>query len=256
MIQVLQKSRVPALNRCLTILELLQQKPHSVSEVVSQTGMPRSTVYVVVDEMIRQGLIRQKSDGRLQLWMRLVEFGDSALQSFEIRDKVEPHIVALQKSISGVGVFYGEFEAGKGWCVMKKLPTGPMPPEFEGMNVGPLPLGTSALGKCLMAYQPDRVQRRLIDRLDFENPLTVKSITSVEGMISELENIRNRGFAVNNEEWRLGVVAVAAPVTDHDGALSGAVSVASTSAFFADGERLDLVVEKVRNCALSINLGL
>ena len=48
-----KKSRVPALDRAMSILEVLQKNHHcSVSEILNETNLPRSTVYVLIEENI------------------------------------------------------------------------------------------------------------------------------------------------------------------------------------------------------------
>ena len=68
--------RVPALERALRILEVLQKNRRcTISELISLTSIPRSSVYVLVDDMIKLRLLRQNSDKTIQLWVKLVSLG-------------------------------------------------------------------------------------------------------------------------------------------------------------------------------------
>ena len=95
------KSRVPALDRAMAILNVVQKNHHcSVSEIISLTGLPRSTVYVLIDEMVNLGLIRRNHDSSVQLWMKLISLGKAATESLDLKDVVNPHLEYLLNSMA------------------------------------------------------------------------------------------------------------------------------------------------------------
>ena len=86
------KIRVPALERSLRILEVLQKNHRcTISEIISLTGLPRSSVYVLVDDMVKLRLLRQNSDKTVQLWMKLVALGNSASDSLDLKEIISPY---------------------------------------------------------------------------------------------------------------------------------------------------------------------
>ncbi|WP_101295839.1 IclR family transcriptional regulator [Halegenticoccus soli] len=87
-------------------------------------------------------------------------------------------------------------------------------------------LQCTASGKVILAHLPDRRIREIIDRLDFV-PRTPNTITDEETLLETLERVRERGFALNDEEEIQGMRAVAAPITDRDNTLLGAVSLSA-----------------------------
>ena len=115
-----EKSRVPALARCMAILSYLEKhKKCTISELVNALQLPRSSGYVLVDEMLKQGLINQDKNGNLQLWMRLIELGSCASRNIDLRDKIVPSLSSLLDSVDCLAVHYGIMEGDRGYYVIK-----------------------------------------------------------------------------------------------------------------------------------------
>jgi IclR family acetate operon transcriptional repressor len=84
-----------------------------------------------------------------------------------------------------------------------------------------VPLHCSALGKVLLAFgaaelPPGRLQQR-----------TAKTITTRQGLRAELAAVRDRGYALTDQELEPGLVAVAAPVFADGPAAVAAISVSA-----------------------------
>ena len=60
----------------------------NVNDLASLSGIPKSSVYVLLSEMERQRLIRQKEDGSYQLWVRVIELGQLASAKLDLREIV------------------------------------------------------------------------------------------------------------------------------------------------------------------------
>jgi DNA-binding IclR family transcriptional regulator len=87
-----------------------------------------------------------------------------------------------------------------------------------------VPLHATSQGKVILAFLPDGVAERLVRQLGYEK-YTDNTITSVAGLIAEIEEVRRTGYALNLEERELGVRSVAAPVLDSGGTVVASVCV-------------------------------
>ena len=93
-----------------------------------------------------------------------------------------------------------------------------------GSRVG---LHCSASGKSILAFSDDR-DRALesLGRLDPETPSTITSRAALE---EDLDRTRERGYSIDDEEFRPGVRCVGAPVLDASGHARAAIAVQGPS---------------------------
>jgi DNA-binding IclR family transcriptional regulator len=84
----------------------------------------------------------------------------------------------------------------------------------------------SAAGKAILAHLP---RERIVDIVDRHQLVqrTEETITDVETLFDELERVRERGFARNDEEGVRSMRAVGSPVLDRDGDPIGAISLSA-----------------------------
>ena len=100
------------------------------------------------------------------------------------------------------------------------------------------PLHTNALGKSLLAfgnYSLDKVKL---------NEYTHNTITTKENLESHLNEVRNRGYAIDNEEYEYGLKCVAVPLFNKENILIGSVGI-SGSASRLTLEKLDEYGKKI-----------
>lgn len=95
------------------------------------------------------------------------------------------------------------------------------------------PVHCSATGKATIAFLPQVEVERIVGETGL-TPLTAYSITSEERLMAELAQVRQQGYAVDDQETLLGVRCIAAPVFDYDGhplaaiGISGPISTLTT----------------------------
>jgi DNA-binding IclR family transcriptional regulator len=82
-----------------------------------------------------------------------------------------------------------------------------------------IPFHASALGKVLLAYGAATIP------LGKLNKVASKTITSRQRLLTELESVRKKGYAIIIDELEEGLVAVAAPIREDDGRVVGAISI-------------------------------
>jgi len=113
----------------------------------------------------------------------------------------------------------------------------------------------SATGKSILASLPsDRVDA-IVDRYGLVRK-TENTITDREELLSALEQIRERGYAYNDEEEIEGLKAIGAPVMDRSGSVLGSVSVSGPTNRMNETEYHDTIVEKVTNAANVIEVNI
>jgi IclR family acetate operon transcriptional repressor len=102
---------------------------------------------------------------------------------------------------------------------------------FHRLSVKPrvgeqTPMHSSAVGKALAAYLPEEAKAAI--RMGLPR-FTERTITSRQAFHRELDAVRKRGYAVDDEEMDLGTRCVAAPVRDGLGQVVASIGVSGPS---------------------------
>lgn len=174
---------------------------------VERTGLPRSTVHRILDQMIRLRWLAH-APGGYRLGTRALELGGLAAGHNEIRSAVGPllHELCLRTDtvghlgiLDGRDVLYLDKAGGRQTAIV---------PTRLG---GRMPAHSTALGKAMLAaLEPGFAVASLRERLPQLTPRTIGDRTELD---RELARIRQRqGVAVDNEESIAGIACVAVPV--------------------------------------------
>jgi IclR family acetate operon transcriptional repressor len=111
-------------------------------------------------------------------------------------------------------------------------------PSDEGFQVGRyFHMHSSASGKAMLAEYPDDRVEAVVDRWGLPE-LTENTITDFGELRAEIDDIRERGYAVNRQEELNGLRAVAMAVTEPDGSVFGTLDVSGPSYRLPDPDEI------------------
>ena len=209
---------VSMIERMTAILDAFDGATPTLSLVtlVERTGLPRSTVHRILDQMIRLRWLAH-APGGYRLGTRPLELGGLAADHNEIRDAVSPllHDLCQRTGMAGhLGVLDGRevlyLDKSAGRCAAD------VPTRLGGR----MPAHSTALGKALLAsLAPSAVEASFHARLP---QLTSRTIRDRSELHRELTRVRNRqGIAVDNEESIAGIVCVAVALRGRGAAVAG-----------------------------------
>jgi len=116
-------------------------------------------------------------------------------------------------------------------------------------------LHCTAAGKSILAHLPDDRVRAILDRSGLPRN-TPNTITDRETLLEELEQVRNRGFALVDEEQMQGIRAVGAPVVDSEESVAGALALSGPKSRL-QGERFhtelpEMVMQAANICEVNL----
>jgi DNA-binding IclR family transcriptional regulator len=113
----------------------------------------------------------------------------------------------------------------------------------------------SATGKSILAHLPRERVEEIIDRYGLVRK-TKNTITDPEELFTELERVRERGYAYNDEEEIEGLQAIGAPVLDRHGTVLGSISVSGPVNRMSEESYQERLVETVTNTANVIEVNI
>jgi len=116
-----------------------------------------------------------------------------------------------------------------------------------GLRIGVgLPLLRGVASKIFLAFLPDEKADKIISR----NPDPQVDITKLK---ENLKSIREKGYAISNEEIYKNVLAVGAPIFNKNSELEAVISVGGLSTTYKNLEKRDKVIEAVLTTAKEIS---
>ena len=212
-----------AVDRATSLLiEILNsQEPPLLSELARQLDLPKSTTSRILGALERQGLIRRDRDGAYIGGEVLMRFASTQNQDAALIARMRPVLenLAAKTSESVNLAVPGNNELKLIDQVDGQYLLGAT--NWIGRNV---PYHASALGKVLLAFKAAQLPSGNLQSK------TNRTITSKAQLTKELEKVRKVGYAILDNELEEGLVAVAAPVFNHNGSVVAAISISGPDA--------------------------
>ena len=109
------------------------------------------------------------------------------------------------------------------------------------------PAHCTALGKALLAFISDEEFKSLYKSDEPLSSLTSKSISSLEELKKDLKKVKEQGYAVDREEYKIGINCIGVPIFGRNGAIA-AMSITGPSSRFTIDE-----MEKVKDKLMDIS---
>ena len=208
-------------SRAIDILELCSEQPQQLREISAHLGVHRTTALRAIQTLTEAGFIRRNADGSYGPGFRLAALARAALDQFDLRTLVHPHIVELSNRL-GFTVQFAVPEGNRIIYVDKIEP-----PNAITLNTvigGQVVLHTAGVSKAILANLPARRRDEILATATYER-FTENSITSRAQLDTVLDDVRETGWASDHGEYEKISNCIAAPVWDHSGKVSGAISI-------------------------------
>jgi DNA-binding IclR family transcriptional regulator len=246
--------RVQVLDRAFEILDLVAEggAEMSVTELAARLRLHMSTVHRLVMVLESKGFLERDGGGKCHLGHRVMQLGLAVLSRLDVADVARPHLRRLVAE-TGETAHVGVLRDGEVISIVNVQSSQTLrSPSTVGTRT---PAHCTSLGKVVLAFSEiEDVNAFLrMHTLKFYTPNTITSATKFR---EELHNIRQRGFAIDNEEWEVGLRCLSAPVRDNSGEVVAAVSIAGP-AFRIRNDRISKVSSAVMRAAgrVSASLG-
>jgi DNA-binding IclR family transcriptional regulator len=216
--------RIQAIERAVAILNAFSaESPElGVTELAERLGLHKSTVHRFLVNLEAGGLVeRNGRTARYRLGLRIFELGGLVLQQMNLWDEALPFLEGLVRE-SGETGHLAVLDGGEAIYIEKvearralRIPS--------AMGRG-YPAHATSLGKALLAGLPPEALRRLVAERGLAGH-TPNTITDLDVLETELQRVRDRGYAVDNEEYDDGLRCIGAPIHDHTGQVVAAIGI-------------------------------
>jgi len=217
-----------SLAKCFQVLEALNTAGRAVglTELAQLSGLDRSGVQRITHTLRVLGYLRQDPASKaFRLSGRMLEFGHTVLATHVVRGRAQPHLEALNKR-TGETVNLMELE-GDEIVYVARFPS--LHAVSVDLHVGSrLPAFCTAAGRAILSHMdPAEAMARLKGARRVA--MTKRTLTDLPGLRKALQDARERGYALNDQEAFVGDISVAAPLLDPSGRPLAAVNIAVPS---------------------------
>jgi PcaR/PcaU/PobR family beta-ketoadipate pathway transcriptional regulator len=221
---MIDRDYIKSLEKGLNIISLLSQhgSPLKLEELVKISGIRKTSCFRILQTLTRSGFAaKDKDTNGYFIGPKMISIGLAALGSRSVRELALPFMKEIRQKtgatvnlaiLNGSDVIFVE-RLQSAYIIEATLRVGSR-----------LPAQLSSMGKAILAYLPPAELIVVLRQIHFEK-MTERTITSIKDLKQELKNIREQGFAVNDEELETGLFAIAAPLINHTGVAVAAMNI-------------------------------
>ena len=240
------------LHKVFAIIEAVvagQDKGVTYSEIVAARNLPKSSVHRILKDLTEIGYLNFNPETKKYYGsFRLAALGAEIMGQFQLREHIRPFLLSLHQEtehttnlgiLDGmVGVFVDKIESRDFGIKL-----------FSEIGKT-FPLHCTGLGKSLLAFSGDGLVEEFL-KTELE-AITDKTITDPGVFRQELVSIREKGYALDDEEITRGILCLAAPVFGFDGKVICAVSI-TFPAYINEDRGIGPEIEAIKKCARQIS---
>jgi len=224
-IQSKKNGKIKSIDKALSLLEFLSKNENEIgiAEISKKLNMGLSTVHRILDTLKYRGYILQnQKTAKYRLGMKLFELGCEVQGTKNLIKTIRPYLRKLSKMTNETAnlailedkevIYLDTIESSE---ILR-----------TGIHQGTrLPAHCTALGKVLLAFLDNEELKYIYNKKEESLiSMTNNSISSYNQLKKELQNIREMGFAVDIEEFKVGINCISYPVFNVNKEVIAAIS--------------------------------
>lgn len=202
------KNPIQVADRLFLVLETLAETGHSgLIDLSARLDLHKSTVHRLLTSLIYLGYVKQDGEnGRYSLTFKIMELSNKMMGKLDILETVRPYLKKLMEQ-TGETVHFVQLEGNEA-VYIDKVEAYQNSIRMVSKVGNHIPLYCSGVGKAIAANMKEEELLAIWKATDIHS-LTPFTIVNYSDFLSELEIIRQRGYALDNEENEIGVRCIA-----------------------------------------------
>ena len=240
-----------SLNKALDVIEVIAEKGKTgVRELAQISGLPPATAHRIVAALVNRGYLNKDDQThRYALSPKFLILGEKVQQQIDIVSIARPYLEKLMVETrenanlcirDGHHVVYIDHVGSPEHNLRIFTKLG-----------GKAPLYASGVGKVFLSWLSESQFQRYLEAVELRS-FTPGTLTTPQQLRTEIQTIREKGYAIDNQEKELGVRCVAAPIFNHSNRIQAALSV-SGAAQRITMKRLPILAKQVVDAARQLS---
>lgn len=222
------KSSIQVIARMMNLLDALSRhaSPVNLKQLATETALHPSTAHRILGVMVENRLVDRIEPGTYRLGIRLLELGTLVKSRISVRQEALPHMQQLHQELGETvnlsvrhddEVVYIERTAA-GNSMMRVV-------QIIGARA---PLHITAVGKVFLAADDPESVAAYARRSGLAR-YTENTYSDLDSLRRDLDQVRQRGYAYDEEEAEKGVSCIGAGIYNDEGRLVAGLSVSAPS---------------------------
>lgn len=239
-----EKNPIQVADRIFAVLERLADKGAiGLIELSKELDLNKSTVHRLLNSLIYMGYVKQDEDTlKYELTYKICRVANSLLTQVDLIQIAKPYLKELSRK-TGETVHLVERE-GNMAVYIDKVENSTNAVRLVSKVGKSIPLYCSGVGKAMMAEMKEEKVRDIWEKSDIV-AYTDLTITDVDTLLEQLQEVKKKGYAMDDEENEIGVRCVAIAIPDIDGKYRYAISISAPEIRMND-EKVELCVKELK----------
>ncbi len=222
------KKTIQSLDRGLKILTILgsSDEPLSLNDIAGHFTIDRSSVFRLIATLSKNHFVHQDGESKkYTLGFRFMELAGSFNEQKKIESIIRP-IISRMCASTKQNTHLAILDGGDVVFIAVEQPR-----ESISVNIAVgtrEPAASTALGKAILSFSGSGSLSALLDSADFTR-YTDRTIASKEALLGELARARQERVAYDREEYKPGIVCIAAPIINYRGEAMYSIGISGPS---------------------------
>jgi DNA-binding IclR family transcriptional regulator len=178
----------------------------TLTQIAERADLPLPTAHRLVGELVAWGALLRRPTGEYAVGRRLWDLGLLAPAQSGLREVASPFLHDIYAAT--LATVHLAVRDGTTVLYVARLSGHQSVPVVSQVG-SRLPLHATGVGKVLLAHAPEDVREEVLAHL---TRVTAYTITQRGRLESELQRVRQEGYAQTHEEMSLGACSVAVPL--------------------------------------------
>jgi len=227
-----KKERIKSIDKALDLLEFLSvhEQEIGILEISHRLNIGLSTVHRILSTLkSRDYIIQNQKTAKYRLGIKLFELGCEVQSTKNLIKTTRPYLRKLS-AITNETANLAILE-GKEVIYLDTIESSETL-RTEIVQGTRIAAHCTALGKVLLTFLPDSDFEQLYGNNEPIISLTPQSISSLGELKKELKNVKERGYALDMEEYKIGINCVGVPIFNKNGETVAAISITGPASRF------------------------
>lgn len=242
---------IGSVEKALKILEFIifRKDGARIQDIANHLKISSPAVYKHLETLVQAGYVYKEPHSHKYLpSYKIVELGSIILRNVQIREIAHPFLVDLMER-TGMTIHFALRNGYEGVYIDKIESARTIPTVSRiGMRMR---LYSTGFGKAILAFLSEEELNDYFAKVKLERQ-TPRTITNMERLKKELSIVRQKGYAIDNEENEPGIMCIGAPVFDYTGCVIGGISVTGAVSSFSN-QLMNIIANEVVKTAHDIS---